>query len=132
MLLSLQDIRWLPKCILYQFEPYSFNLSKEENVSFVTRNTLFVEGLEYLVKCDFHQFWCTILFEPSATLALRSFVLNPVPPYEAKYLEDEHATIYKRIFHIYPLVFERLITFRASEVSSNIFQYYTIYFCYLV
>lgn len=81
---------------------------------------MFMESLEYLLKCNYHQFWCTVLFEPTAVLALRSFILNPIPPYEAKYLDGEYQNLYKTIYNLFQLVYERLITFKASEVSLNV------------
>ncbi|CAG9812776.1 unnamed protein product [Phaedon cochleariae] len=109
------DKRWLPKCILHTFEPYTFTLSQEENKSFITKNLMFMESLEFLLTCDFHQFWCTILFEPSAAVSLRKFILNPIPHYQTEYLEDEYFDIYKTVFNMFILVYERLITFWVSE-----------------
>lgn len=114
-----QDEKWLPKCVLFKYEPYSFT-EKEENQAFITNNLLFIESLEYLLKCNFHQFWCTILFEPTAVVSLRSFMLNPLPPYQARYIDDECAEIYKKIFNMFPLVYERLCTFKCSQVRCNV------------
>ncbi|XP_074032009.1 activating signal cointegrator 1 complex subunit 2 [Leptinotarsa decemlineata] len=111
------DKRWLPKCILYKFEPYVFNLSEDENMAFITKNLLFIESLEFLLECDFHQFWCTILFETSAAVSLRSFILNPIPYYQSRYLKGEYAEIYKTVFNRFLHVYKRLLNFRASEVE---------------
>ncbi|KAJ8959098.1 hypothetical protein NQ318_022355 [Aromia moschata] len=108
------DKKWLPKCVLYRFEPYIFTLSQEENATFLGNNLQFIESLDHLLKCNYHQFWCTILYEPSAVLALRSFILNPIPWYQARYLENEYADVYKTVFNKFLLVYERLLTFRKS------------------
>ncbi|CAH1966346.1 unnamed protein product [Acanthoscelides obtectus] len=117
IILPALDKRWLPKCILYKFEPYIFTLSKEENSSFISDNTLFIGALEYLLNCNFHQFWCTILFEPTAVVSLRSFLLNPVLPHQSKYLKGEFSDINKTIFSLFLLVYERLTTFKVSETE---------------
>ncbi|KAG5888952.1 hypothetical protein JTB14_012211 [Gonioctena quinquepunctata] len=50
------DRRWLPKCILHKFEPYTFTLSPEENIAFITNNVLFIDTLEYLLKLFGNEF----------------------------------------------------------------------------
>lgn len=103
--------------MFFNFEPYIFSLSKEENVDFLTKNMAFFDSLEYLLKCNYHQFWCTIFFEPSAAVSLRSFILNPIPPYQMIHLEEEYANLYHSVFRMFLLVYQRLITFKVSEVS---------------
>ncbi|XP_060522407.1 activating signal cointegrator 1 complex subunit 2 [Cylas formicarius] len=109
------DKRWLPRCVFHNYEPYSFTASKEENLTFLTRNVLFLDSISYLLNCNFHQFWCTILFEPSAVIALRSFLLSPISPYQVRYLEDEYLEVYKAIFENFLLVYEKLVNFKWSE-----------------
>ncbi|XP_072393970.1 activating signal cointegrator 1 complex subunit 2 [Diabrotica undecimpunctata] len=109
------DKRWLPKVILYNYEPYVFTESEEENIGFITNNVHFIDSLQYLLKCNFHQFWCTILFEPSAAVSLRSFILNPVTSHQLAYLENEYADVYKTVFKTFLLVYRRLVTFKVSE-----------------
>lgn len=77
---------------------------------------LFIDSLDYLLKCNYHQFWCTILFEPTAAVVLRSFILHPVPWYQTVYLEDEYADVYKTVFNKFLSVYKRLLTFKASQV----------------
>ncbi|XP_056634151.1 activating signal cointegrator 1 complex subunit 2 [Diorhabda sublineata] len=109
------DKRWLPKIILYKFQPYIFTFPKEEDISFLANNLLYIDSLDYFLKCNFHQFWCTILFEPSAAVSLRSFILNPILPYQVAYLEDEYAKVYSTVFEKFLQVYKRLIQFRASQ-----------------
>lgn len=105
------------KNILHNFEPYFFTSSKEDNQAFILNNLAYLDSLEFLLQCDFHQFWCTVLYEPSCAVSLRSFFLHPIPPYQVPYLEDEYAEIYNRIYNLYLLVYTRLITFKESEVN---------------
>uniref|UniRef100_A0A6P7F821 Activating signal cointegrator 1 complex subunit 2 n=1 Tax=Diabrotica virgifera virgifera TaxID=50390 RepID=A0A6P7F821_DIAVI len=114
------DKRWLPKVILYNYEPYVCTQSEEENISFITNNVHFIDSLQYLLKCNFHQFWCTIFFEPSAAVSLRSFILNPVTSHQLAYLEHEYAEVYKTVFKTFLLVYRRLVTFKVSEVMEMI------------
>lgn len=107
--------RWLPKIILYNFQPYAFTFPTEDDMVFITDNLMYIDCLDYLLKCNFHQFWCTILFEPSAAVSLRSFILNPILPHQMAYLEDDYAKVYIAVFNKFLLVYQRLIQFKASE-----------------
>lgn len=122
-MISALDKRWLPKVVLHKFEPFSILQGEEENTTFLFKNMLFLDGLDYLLNCNYHQFWCTILFEPTVAIALRSFLLNPILPFQVKYLEGEYLQLYETVFTKYLLVYEKLLTFKQSEVSI-IRQYY--------
>ncbi|XP_050308119.1 activating signal cointegrator 1 complex subunit 2 [Anthonomus grandis grandis] len=109
------DKRWLPKGSLSQWVPFSIHQKDEENVTFLAKNIVYLQGLEYLLNCDFHQFWCLVLYEPSVTVSLRSFLLNPVLPFQFKYLERDNLQLFKAVFNKFLLVYEKLITFKKSE-----------------
>lgn len=109
------DKRWLPKRTFHKFVPFCMP-QDGENTAFLAENTLFIDSLEYLLTCDYHHFWCCILFEESATTAIRSFLLKPVLPFEVNYLEGEYMEVYKTVFNKFLLVYKKLLTFKQSEV----------------
>ncbi|KAJ8916873.1 hypothetical protein NQ315_005880 [Exocentrus adspersus] len=109
------DKRWITKNIFHKYEQYVFTLKQEENISFITNNTLFIDSLDFFLTCNYHQFWCTILFQPSAVICLRSFILHPIPWYQTVYLEDEYADVYNTVFNKFLCVYKRLITFKESQ-----------------
>ncbi|CAH0564260.1 unnamed protein product [Brassicogethes aeneus] len=111
------DKRWLPKCVLYPFEPYVFTLPPEENKTFLSSNLLYSRSLDYLLKCNYHQFWCTILYEPTAAICLRSFILNPISNFQCSYLEGDDLLLFREILDKYLLVYQRLLNFKATETE---------------
>ncbi|CAG9773525.1 unnamed protein product [Ceutorhynchus assimilis] len=113
------DRKLLPPTFLHRFEPFSIIQAEEEEerVNFITKNIQYLEGLEFLLNCNFHQFWCTILNEPSAVVALRSFLLEPILPYQFTYLVDECLEVYMAVLTTFLLVYEKLLTFKKSETE---------------
>ncbi|KAL1494944.1 hypothetical protein ABEB36_010445 [Hypothenemus hampei] len=119
------DKRWLPKTAFGVFEPLSIikndqdddDDDDDEDKNFLMKNSAFLEGLDHLLNYDFHQFWCTILFEPSATAALHSFLLNPILPFHIKWVKGECRTMSNAILSKFLLVYKRLLTFYKSEVE---------------
>ncbi|XP_066261106.1 activating signal cointegrator 1 complex subunit 2-like [Euwallacea similis] len=111
------DKRWLPKVVFFNFEPLSLPHWEQANANFVVKNTLYIDSLNYLLKCDFHQFWCTVLFETSLTSAIQSLLLNPVLPFESKYLDGEYLEVYKSVFNKFLLVYDKLLDFNKSEIE---------------
>lgn len=111
------DRRWLSKGTLPKFQTYFFSEDNEENISFLLKNVSYCEGLDYLLNCSYHQFWCVIFFEPSASIALRSFLLNPIIPFQVEYLDDSYLDLYKTIYNKFLLVYEKLLTFTQSEIE---------------
>ncbi|CAG9859128.1 unnamed protein product [Phyllotreta striolata] len=112
------DQRWLPKLVLYPFEPYNFASPDEENSNFIVKNVDFSDTLDYFSKCDFHQFWCSVIFENSSAVSLRSFLLNPIFPYQMKHLNGEFSDLYRVILEKFLLVYKRLIKFDFSETEN--------------
>lgn len=95
---------------------------------FVESNVLFIETLQDLLDCDYHQFWCHVLFEPKICTVLANFVLNPVHWYERHNLEDVYLQVYNVVFEKVLKVYERLLRFKETEVIALIFVcilYYT-------
>lgn len=119
------DKRWLPKVSLHRFEPPSVPLQSDED--FICKNMLFIESLDYLLICNYHQFWCTILFEPLVVPSLQSFLLTPVLPFECKYLEGECLEVYNVVLNKFLLVYERLLTFKQSRVSLGLKYLYVCF-----
>ncbi|ENN76558.1 hypothetical protein YQE_07009, partial [Dendroctonus ponderosae] len=111
------DKRWLLKLSFHKFAPVCIPQQDGENTAFLAENTLFIDSLDYLLTCDYHHFWCCILFEESATTAIRSFLLKPVLPFEANYLEGEYMEVYKTVFNKFLLVYKKLLTFKQSETE---------------
>ncbi|XP_066137597.1 activating signal cointegrator 1 complex subunit 2 isoform X2 [Euwallacea fornicatus] len=111
------DKRWLPKVAFFNFEPLSLLHWEQANASFVVKNTLYIDSLDYLLKCDFHQFWCTVLFETSAVAAIQSLLLNPILPFESKYLQGEYLEVYRSVYNKFLLVYDKLLDFNKSEIE---------------
>ncbi|XP_030764124.1 activating signal cointegrator 1 complex subunit 2 [Sitophilus oryzae] len=111
------DKKWLPKVHFSNYQPYSFANDTEDYECYIEKNLLFLEVLEYLLNCNYHQFWCTILFEPLATVSLRSFLLSPILPFQTSYLDSEYLEIYKAIYTKFILVYRKLLLFKQNEVE---------------
>lgn len=112
------DKKWLPKTYFYKYKPYSLGSDLEANGSIQANNLLFLQCLDFLLDCSYHQFWCTILFEPSAPISLRSFLLNTISPFQIKYLNDTNSKTFKAIYEKFHLVYERLLLLKESEVLT--------------
>jgi activating signal cointegrator complex subunit 2 len=107
---------WLPESQqFFKYQPYNFTLSAEKNSSFIKNNQLFLKTLHYLLSCNYHQFWCLVLFEPKIAICLHSFLLNPIVPYQIKNLDEEAATVYLQVFSQLRRVYQRLTTFQETE-----------------
>lgn len=109
---------WLPESQqFFKYQPYNFTLSAEKNSSFIKNNQLFLKTLHYLLSCNYHQFWCLVLFEPKIAICLHSFLLNPIVPYQIKNLDEEAASVYLQVFSQLRRVYQRLTTFQETEVD---------------
>ncbi|XP_044253366.1 activating signal cointegrator 1 complex subunit 2 [Tribolium madens] len=107
---------WLPESQqYYKYQPYNFTLSKKENSSYLISNRLFLQTLHYLLSCNYHQFWCLVLYEPKVAVCLHSFLLNPILPHQIKNLDDETCTVYLAVFSQFRRVYQRLTTFQETE-----------------
>ncbi|EFA08000.1 activating signal cointegrator 1 complex subunit 2 [Tribolium castaneum] len=107
---------WLPESQQYfKYQPYNFALSKDENSSYLANNRHFLQTLHYLLSCNYHQFWCLVLYEPKVAISLHSFLLSPVLPHQIKNLDDETCTLYLAVFSQFHRVYQRLTTFQETE-----------------
>lgn len=76
---------------------------------------LFLKTLEYLLCCNYHQFWCLVLFEPEVRLSLHSFILNPILPHQVQDLDTEQLPVYITVLTQFLYVYQRLLTFHESD-----------------
>ncbi|GJQ72174.1 hypothetical protein Trydic_g3266 [Trypoxylus dichotomus] len=100
----------------YKYQPYYSEVAKEENELFSSSNTLFLENLQFLLHCNYHQFWNYIVFEPRIKTILRSFLFNPVQMYELKYL-GEYLKLYNDIYNKVAAIYLRILTYKESNVE---------------
>ncbi|KAI4456742.1 hypothetical protein MML48_8g00002497 [Holotrichia oblita] len=101
----------------YKYQPYYSEVAKEENELFISANKGFLENLQFLLQCTYHQFWNYVIFEPRLKTILRSYLLNPVHIYELKYLEGEYLTFYDDIYNKVAMIYLRMLTCKESNVE---------------
>ncbi|KAL3274673.1 hypothetical protein HHI36_016053 [Cryptolaemus montrouzieri] len=109
-------VSWLPEHIpTFEYQEYDFSLPGEENTWFLENNKNYLLFLEYLVRCNYHQFWCSVLFKEDVQNSIRDFLLSPIPIYQYKELGRSYQKVYKSIFNNFYMVVKRLIFFKESE-----------------
>ncbi|KAK9887916.1 hypothetical protein WA026_000219 [Henosepilachna vigintioctopunctata] len=107
---------WLPEYIpTFEYQEYNLTASEEDNIWFLENNKNYVFFLEYLIKCTYHQFWCSILFKEEVQNGLREFLSHPIPAYFYKELGEDFQKVYKSVFNAFYMVYRRLIFCNESE-----------------
>ncbi|KRT81935.1 hypothetical protein AMK59_5834 [Oryctes borbonicus] len=108
---------WIQKEHSYhKYQPYYSEVAEEENELYASSNKLFLENLQFLLQCSYHQFWNYIIFEPRIKMILRSFIFNPVHMYELKYL-GKHLELYNDIYTDIATIYSRILTCKESNVE---------------
>lgn len=114
-----QHESWLPKHIpVFEYLEYNFDIPEEDNIYFIENNKNYILFLEYLIRCSYHQFWCSVFFKENVQDSLRSFIVHPIPIYLYKDLGNDYKEVYKKVFNKFYVVVRRLIVFKESEVNK--------------
>lgn len=115
----LQDKCWLsPEKRFVKFHPFYPQFSDKENEEFLKRNLEFLESIDFLTKCTYHQFWCYIMCEPRVSVIIKSFLEHSVSPYAVVCLNEEFLQLYNKIYSSICCIYERLLHFNVSSVSN--------------
>ncbi|KAF2897338.1 hypothetical protein ILUMI_08833 [Ignelater luminosus] len=112
------DKCWLsPEKRFVKFHPFYPQFSNKENEEFLRRNLEFLESIDFLTKCTYHQFWCYVMCEPRVSVIIKSFLEHSVSPYAAIYLNEEFLQLYNKIYSTVCCIYERLLHFNVSPTE---------------
>lgn len=112
------DKSWFPLDLpIFEYQNYDFNGTEEDNAWFLENNKGYNLFLQYLIQCNYHQFWCSIIFNDEVCKVLREFTLSPIPIYLYPELKTKFQDMYKTTFNRYYMVWKRLFNFKESEAE---------------
>lgn len=77
---------------------------------------MFLENLQFILNCTYHQFWCYFVFELRIVNMLDSFITNPISMQELKLLNKNYLSFYENLHECVAKIVMRLLTFKESKV----------------